>query len=164
MTRTLLIMRHGKSDHDAAHEGDHERPLKKRGVKAARRMGRLLAERELVPRLVLASSALRARTTADLAVQAGGFASPARIEPDLYQAAPAEIVQILRRLPEQSDPVLVVGHEPGCSETIALLGGGSAPTFPTAALACLELDVATWDALQPGSGRLLWLVTPRELG
>lgn len=163
MTRTLLILRHAKSDWSAAYDGDHERPLKKRGVKAARRMGGFLAARALVPETVLTSSAVRARATADLVAEAGGFAVLPRIEPELYNAAPDVVVPMLRRLPAHSDPVLVVGHEPGCSELIALLGGVPEPAFPTAALACLELDIPAWDELAPGSGRLLWLVTPREL-
>ena len=38
--KTLLFFRHGKSNWDADYDVDHNRPLAKRGRKAARAMGR----------------------------------------------------------------------------------------------------------------------------
>ncbi len=59
------------------------------------------------------------------------------------------------------ETLLVVGHEPACSETASILIGGGALRFPTAALACIRLDAAGWDEVRPGCGELLWLVVPR---
>ena len=41
--RTLLLLRHGKSDWGAGHETDADRPLAARGRDAARTMGRFIA-------------------------------------------------------------------------------------------------------------------------
>ncbi len=67
--KTLLLMRHAKSDWDADYESDHDRPLNDRGLKSARLMGRVLADEGLVPDLIISSTALRARTTAELATE-----------------------------------------------------------------------------------------------
>ena len=61
--RRLILFRHGKSDWDAPFGSDHERPLSKRGVKAAKTMGLVLARSDLVPDHAITSSAVRARTT-----------------------------------------------------------------------------------------------------
>jgi len=160
--RNLIVFRHGKSDWSAPAGGDHERPLEQRGVRAARRMGRFLAENGPAPDLVLASSALRARTTAELAHAAGGWDCPLEVAPELYETGAAAVLALLAERGGDAGTVVVAGHEPTSSELVALLTAGPPPTFPTAAMACLELDPS--GPLEPGTARLVWLVTPRELG
>ena len=57
--KTLLLMRHAKSDWDADYGLDHDRPLNDRGLRSARLMGRVLADEGLVPELVISSTAVR---------------------------------------------------------------------------------------------------------
>ena len=65
--KTLLVLRHAKSSWKNPGQSDHERPLNKRGLAAAPRMGQLLAEQQLIPEIILCSTAERARQTAALA-------------------------------------------------------------------------------------------------
>jgi phosphohistidine phosphatase len=58
---------------------------------------------------------------------------------------------------------MVVGHEPTWSELVSLLVGGGAVRIATAAVACLELAANDWSAIEPGAGRLVWLVAPKLL-
>ena len=64
----LLLFRHAKSDRAGFSGDDFDRPLNKRGVSDARRMGGLLAGADQIPDRVLCSTALRARTTLELAM------------------------------------------------------------------------------------------------
>lgn len=154
----LLIMRHAKSDWGEPAAADHARPLAPRGVRAAKRMGRLLTDAGAAPDLVLTSTAVRARTTAELAAEAGVWSAPIEARGSLYGATAADVVTELAaaNLP---DRVMVVGHEPTSSELVALLSGGGRVRMPTAAVACIELT-GSWADLAPGRGRLRWLVTP----
>ena len=68
--KTLLILRHAKSSWDNTWLSDHERPLNDRGRRDAPRMGRLLRDEELVPDLIITSSAERALSTAEAAALA----------------------------------------------------------------------------------------------
>ena len=61
--KTLLILRHAKSSWKFPDLTDHDRPLNRRGKRDAPRMGRTLRERELVPDLVISSTATRAMDT-----------------------------------------------------------------------------------------------------
>jgi phosphohistidine phosphatase len=70
--RTLLLMRHAKSSWKDESLADDERPLNKRGQQAAARMGRFLAENDLVPDTVICSTAKRARQTARRVKEAAG--------------------------------------------------------------------------------------------
>ena len=160
MTRSLYVLRHGKSDWEATCGTDAERPLKRRGRRAARTIGRFLTHIGEPPDLVISSPAVRARTTAELAASAGTWTADIRIEPRLYESNPLRVLAILRELDESLGRVCLVGHQPTCSEVIALLCAGSPPSFPTAALARIDL-VDPWSKSAAGDGTLQWLVTPR---
>lgn len=161
--RSLYLMRHGKSDWGASHGTDHERPLKKRGVAAARRMGRFLTRNEQKPRHVLASSAVRAATTARLAGEAGGWDCPLEVEDSLYGASPADVLARLAAVPDDAERVLVVGHEPTLSSLVGELVGSAPPRFPTGALARVDFDASRWSDVAPRKGTLVFLVPPRLL-
>lgn len=163
MSKTLLLLRHGKSDWAATHDVDAQRPLNKRGRKASRAMGRLLAECGLIPDLVLCSTAVRTRSTLDEAMQAGAWSAEARLHDELYETDVAALIDLTRTVSAEHGRVLVIGHEPTLSELIASLCGGATVRFPTGALAAIECSVPDWAEVREGCGVLQWLVTPRLL-
>ena len=71
--KTLFLYRHGKSDWDADYYGDYNRPLAKRGKKAADLMGRFLQATRQVPDVIISSGALRAWTTVIRSIEAGAW-------------------------------------------------------------------------------------------
>lgn len=162
MSKTLLILRHGKSDWAVAHGGDAERPLNKRGRKSSRMMGRLIAECGLIPDLVLCSTAVRTRATLEEATRAGGWSAETRLLDELYGADLAAVVGLVTALPAEHGRVLVLGHEPVLSELIATLCGGKV-RLPTGALAGIDCAGESWSEVREGCGVLQWLVTPRLL-
>lgn len=159
--KTLLVFRHGKSDWKADFDHDHERPIKKRGRKAAALMGRLLAEAGEAPDGIVTSSAVRARQTLDQAVEAGGWTAPVRVTRALYEADPARVLAEVRAEPDSTTTLLLVGHEPTWSELVSDLIGGGTVRFPTAAVARIDLDVETWAEARFGQGELVWFLIPR---
>jgi len=159
----LLIMRHAKSDWGAGCSDDVDRPLAKRGVKAAKRMGRMLTRIELIPELVLTSPAVRARSTAELAVDAGGWEAPIAVIPSFYGGSWADVVGGVIDMGSSAERLLIVGHEPTWSDLVSVLSGGGRVAMPTAAVACLTLDGSGWSRLGPECARLEWLVTPRMI-
>ena len=162
--KTLLFLRHGKSDWDADYGHDHERPLKKRGVKAARQMGRFLKATGQVPEGAVSSSAVRARRTLELAQEAGGWTGASvRVTDDLYDVYPGDVLEVIRAEPDTTEVLLLVGHEPTWSETISELIAGGELRFPTAALARVDLDVGSWRDVAFGLGRLILFAPPKLL-
>lgn len=168
---TLSLLRHGKSSWDDPDLDDFDRPLAKRGAKAAAAMGRYLARENLKPDLVLCSSAVRARATLALVLPELGLPAPEVVYDDaLYLATPAVLLGRLRKLDGAVKHVLLVGHNPGLHAlALELTGDGNrrnisalATKFPTAGLAVIGIPGGRWDALRPASGRLERFVTPRE--
>jgi len=164
MTKRLLLFRHGKSDWSAEYGSDHDRPLARRGIRAAALMGRYLAELGQVPDAVLCSTALRARQTLELAAEAGSWKVPVELREELYATSAGEVVELLRDRDDDRRSLLLVGHEPTWSTLAGGLIGGAGLKFPTACMARIDLDVASWSALAFDRGVLVWLVTPKLLG
>ncbi|HVH75552.1 MAG TPA: histidine phosphatase family protein [Stellaceae bacterium] len=168
--RTLHLLRHAKS---AANEGtdDHERGLSRRGVAAARLVGRTLPAATGALDLVLCSDAVRTRATMDLVLSR--YAEPPRIslEPALYLANRNQLLARLRRLSEDDRNVLVIGHNPGLHDLALALAASGSPAyaalaggkFPTAARASFAIATA-WSALGGERHQLFGYVTPSSLG
>ncbi|MGC9521583.1 MAG: SixA phosphatase family protein [Anaerolineae bacterium] len=161
--KTLLIMRHAKSSWKHAGMPDHDRPLKKRGERDAPRMGRLLVEENLVPQLIITSTAKRARRTAKMVAKACGYAGEVVLEHDLYAAGPMGLIRVLRNVDDRYHRVMVVGHNPGLEVFLEVLTG-EAEWLPTAALAHVELPIGSWRKLQEYvGGELVGLWTPKKV-
>ena len=161
--KAVFVLRHGKSDWDANYGSDHDRPLAKRGIAAAELMGRFLKYNEQVPGKVLCSTAVRARSTAELAMAAGQWQCPAAYTDTLYGATVSAVIDLLQMEDDAILSLLLVGHQPTWSELIGDLTGGTSVRFSTAALARIDFDVDRWRDVQTGAGTLRWLVTPKLL-
>lgn len=160
--KTLLILRHAKSSWKNSDLPDHDRPLNKRGKHAAPRVGELLREEALIPEQIYCSTALRARETARIVSEACGFKGPLEATGELYPGAPSDYLDVLVRLKDDIDCVLVVGHNPGLELLLGLLVG-EVHTLPTAALARVELPISKWRELTPATrGHLAGLWRPKE--
>ena len=172
---TLLLLRHAKSSWEFPALADYDRPLAKRGLKAAPRMGAEIASLGLRPDVVLCSGAKRTRETLDLVLAALGQPAPEVVYDDaIYMAPPTGIVQILRRQPAGPGApatIMVVGHNPGLEELAELLVGTGEETlrdimeekFPTCALAVVTFDADAWADIAPGTGTLARFLTPARL-
>ena len=168
MTRELLVLRHGKSDWKTGVR-DFDRPLAPRGRKATKRIGRVLAGRDLLPDLVVSSPALRACQTTERVCRSAGIESPrVQWEPAIYEAELDTLLEMLSLVPPHAMRVLIVGHNPGFDELVRYLGAGTITPWddfnlmPTAALAYLAMP-DSWTDLRRGAGHCLDLVRPRDL-
>jgi phosphohistidine phosphatase len=169
---TLLLMRHAKSSWEDPNASDFERPLTKRGTKAAPEIAHALAKKQLVPDAVLCSAAVRTRATLALML-AEWDGPPPRItyDDELYLAECDELLEHIRATPADTKRLMLVGHNPGLQVlALELVGSGDrggiaglATKFPTAGLAVLTFDLQTWADVKLASGRLEAFLTPRTL-
>ncbi|WP_028746431.1 SixA phosphatase family protein [Rhizobium mesoamericanum] len=168
--RRLLLLRHAKSawPTDVA---DHDRPLAGRGEKAAPLIGRYLARENLIPDLVLVSSARRTQETWKLVAKKLPSSIDKTDREDLYEASAAKIAGVVQAVDPSVRTLMLIGHNPGFQDLAeGLIGTGDAEAcagirqkFPTAALAVIAFDVDRWEQLRPKSGTLERFITPRSL-
>lgn len=160
--KTLLLLRHAKSSWDDPSLRDFDRPLNKRGVKAASMIGEFMLKRKMRPGLVISSPAKRARKTAALVIESAQLETKPRLDERIYEASGLQLLEVVSRIEDAADDCMLVGHNPGLEELLLALTG-EVRRMPTAALARVALDIERWRDAQETGGQLEWLVKPKEL-
>ena len=159
---SIIIFRHGKSDWDAIYDMDHNRPLSKRGYKAAKIMGRYIKKIDQIPDKVVSSSATRARDTAEHAIRHGKWSSKLSIESKIYGGSSETLLDIIHHLDKKTKSVCLVGHEPTCSSFISLCTFHR-QRFTTASMAKINFKTDKWNKIEFGRGSLEWIKSPKEI-
>ena len=161
--RELILFRHAKSDWSSNAPNDHQRPLAERGIKAAKKMGKILARMGQTPDFILTSSAVRAHDTQKLASTNGHWAAPIGVTDSLYEASPSAVLTMIQEMPDQYRRVMLVGHETCWSQLTSRLIGGGQIRFPTAAMARIDFEVDSWSKVADGRGQLIWFLPPKHI-
>jgi len=162
--KMLLIMRHGKSSWKNNDLADHDRPLTKRGRMDVPRMGALVRDEDLVPDIILCSTAKRARETTKLFIDTSGFDGAVKFHRSIYQGCNSDYIDLLRSLDQGCRIAMVVGHNPGLEELLSTLADID-EWMPTACIAQIRLNFDDWQSLNEYStGELVNLWRPREVG
>ena len=169
--RQLLLLRHAKAVIGEGGMRDIDRPLAPRGEKAAKLMGRYMAEHGLIPALVLCSPARRTRQTWEIA-SAELPKIETRIVDDLYDFGDGEaLLSVIRQEGGSARRLLLVTHNPATQNlALSLAGSGDKALrqqmmekYPTAGLAVLSFPGEDWAATAKGAGRLEAFLRPRDL-
>jgi phosphohistidine phosphatase len=161
--KMLLLLRHAKSSWKDNSVSDHDRPLNKRGKRDVPRMGWLLQKEELVPGIIMSSTAVRARDTAVRLAKSCYYKGQINYSDSLYLGGAEAYLDALRSLRNEFKIVLVVGHNPDMEELVMILTE-QAERIPTAALARIDLPIEDWSTLSSESkGRLARVWRPKEL-
>jgi phosphohistidine phosphatase len=125
----VLIVRHAEA---APGMPDELRALTAAGREQARILGETLRESGFLADAVVTSPFLRARETAD----ALALARPAVDE----RLAPGATPDALRQAAAgRGETVVLVGHQPDCSQAVAAFTGGPEPPFAPCGHALVEL-------------------------
>jgi phosphohistidine phosphatase len=169
---TLSLLRHAKSSWADRELEDHDRPLAKRGTKAAGAMGAFIAKEGLRPDLILCSGSVRTRATLALVLPELGTPAPqVEFDEGLYMATPAALLARVQEVTRDMRHVMLIGHNPGMHAlALELTGKGNkkdvealASKFPTCGLAVLTFKARKWSDIGSGAGKLELFMTPRRL-
>lgn len=169
--KTLTLLRHAKSTWDDPIARDFDRPLNKRGRKAARTVGREMRVLQLSFDRVVASPAARVvETIADIEDGYGTVLDPS-YDQRAYLASASTLLELIHETDDSAGRLLVVGHNPGL-EMLALmlttdrgerLRDELALKYPTATVAEISLPVERWADVREGIGTLARFIRPRDL-
>jgi phosphohistidine phosphatase len=170
--KTLLLLRHAKSAWSDPRLDDHERPLSRRGERAAKAMADHIVRHGPRPDLILCSTAMRTRQTlAPLVKRLTAPAPPIALEKALYLASEDVLLAHLQAVADDVATVLLIAHNDGIWRLAeALAGSGPADSlaalrekYPTGTLVTLRAPDRPWRELAPASAELLAFVRPRDL-
>jgi len=153
----LLLLRHAKSDWSKS-VSDHERPLNKRGKKNAPVMAKRLKERRYRPDKMISSSALRARSTAE--VFADVLECDLIIDDALYESDESLILDLIHKIDESIEDLVLVGHNPTL-EILAEYLTGESITLPTCAMVHIAFG-CDWKDIDGSKGKVIYLDYPKK--
>lgn len=169
--RRLLLFRHAKAERSEPGMEDRARRLVERGQKDAATVGAYMASHALIPDRVITSPSSRTQETWKFAAPAFKPA-PAVISAErLYNAAPHDVLGVIKGAPAAAKSLLIVGHNPGLhAVALMLVASGDIESrerlrekMPTCGLAIIDFAFDDWAKLHLQSGRLERFVTPKLL-
>ena len=162
--KNIIIFRHGSAHNPTEYQKDYDRTLTPRGIKDAEKIGCYLSEKNSVPDLVLSSSAVRARQTAEVAHTAANWKSSFFLEPKIYGGDPYFLLDLIKEQRNRYNSICLVGHEPNFSSFIGkAINIATHIDFPTAAVAKINFNIKEWPRIDFGIGTLDWLIHPKDL-
>ena len=147
--RELILLRHAHAEQAGLGQDDIDRPLSRQGLAEAEAAGKWLKEHNLLPDRIVCSDARRARETLEEVLQVTGFVEQ-RQEPRIYNATPGMLMEVADEHRECAR-LMLVGHNPGLEQLVALLSSGQSGDFrgmPAAGLVVLHIPAGA--EFEPG--------------
>ena len=143
--KELFVVRHAKSSWDDPTISDHDRPLNERGLRNAPDMGSRLSDRKFSPDALISSTALRARTTAEIIADSMNFPKDQIVfDRALYHASATELQEYIGGLNDSHFSVMLFGHNPGMTSLVSHLFGLALDNLPTCGVVHLNFSVESW--------------------
>jgi len=146
----LTLIRHANAEWKDSSIPDFDRPLNKRGTSEAEGIGKILMEADLVPELMLASTAKRTQQTAEIVGRILGLATRrVKLVEQLYLARAEVILAFIQQTGPKVHHVAVVGHNPGISELARSFAPNDEPLaeLSTGAACTLTFATGSWATL-----------------
>lgn len=163
--KTIYLVRHAKSSWKDASLGDRDRPLNKRGQRAAPDMGQRMARQGHKPSLIISSPANRALTTAKIiAGEIGYDVNEIDVEEKLYFSGQRQMLKLMAGLDNRHASAMMVGHNPAMTWFMNYLGDTSVANMPTCAIAIIGFQVDSWADVLSTRGTLLGYDFPKGTG
>ncbi len=163
MEKVIYLLRHAKAEIAESGQADHDRPLAPRGLVEARRIGRYFAEHDIDPDMVLSSTSLRTRQTELELRHELKLSAETLFLPELYLAPWEELLKTIRAYTdEQTQSILLIGHNPGLEECAARLTG-ELVLLPPGALTIVGLQSLPFSEVGVSAGQLRGVVSARTL-
>ncbi|KQV81656.1 histidine phosphatase family protein [Rhizobium sp. Root1220] len=140
----IYLLRHADAAWAGPGQRDFDRPLNQKGYDDAEIIADSAADKGYRPDLVLSSTAVRCRDTANAVRRAMGETVDMRFVDELYNASPDTYLEIIDS--QDVGSVMLVGHNPTMEQTLEALIGHEAVSralpngFPTAGLAIIDFD------------------------
>lgn len=161
--KTVYFIRHAKSSWEDMSLGDKERPLNPRGKRDAPFMAQLLKGKGVKADRIISSPANRAFTTATFfAAEMGIEKEDIVIEKNIYEAYLQDVLNILKKLDQSVETVLIFGHNPTFTSLTNLFSKEYIPNVPTCGIAKVESTCKDWADFADSNSALSDFYYPKQ--
>lgn len=154
--KILVIVRHGEFSRSYSQVADVDHPLNRHGHHQVDEMARQFVALDIVPDLLVSSTAVRAIETAQAYAKTLNISPESiRIEEDIFEAERAEILRIVHSLDDAAQTVILFGHHPGVTNLLHHLTDGGVEKMPLGSFVVLEFAAENWRAVSFKKGTLV---------
>ena len=149
--KTVYIVRHAKSSWEYQNIKDIDRPLKKRGIKDAYLMSKILKKKITKPDAFLTSSANRALSTAVIFSSVFDFAlNNLQIKKTLYDFSDKYLIKTIKSLDDSYNDVMIFSHDHGINDFVNRFGNKAIAHVPTCGVIGISFDTKHWKDIKKG--------------
>jgi len=161
--KKLYLIRHAKSSWEDHLLSDHDRPLSDRGKHDAPIIADILKSKNVIPGLVISSSARRAIKTAKIFSSTLNYSTEKiEINSAIYEATTQGLLNVINKIDDKYETVFMFGHNPGFTVLANILGNKAIDNMPTCSVAELQLNIGTWNEAQAYCGKLTDFIFPKK--
>jgi phosphohistidine phosphatase len=157
--KTLLLLRHSKSEELYLSKSDFERNLSEQGLLDIQKVKKYYFSKYPYPDLILSSTSNRTKQTTKLFFDFMDVVPNIVYLDELYHASASQILDIIQRYAPKHRFIAVVGHNMGLSELANLLSIKGCPELPTTGYALFELE----NGFELHKGNLYEILNPKSL-
>jgi len=164
MQRTLVMIRHAKSSWANPLQSDYERSLNDRGEHDAPMMGERLKKKNIIPDLIIASTAKRAKQTAKKIAKAIGYdEDKIQWQENLYHCISSVFEEVIYEIDDKVATAFIVAHNPGITSFVNELDAGfSIDNMPTCAVAGAHFEADSWNEFNSVKKKIFLFDYPKK--
>lgn len=163
--KKLYILRHAKTERHIT--SDYERSLTNQGIDDCRLLREYIEKQQIAPQHVYCSGASRARETFEYACKDHLKDVTIDYTDKLYVVRGGDIIRFINAISDDTDSVMLVGHNPGVSELMHILPAKDHAmaygSMPTGSLAYYEFQTPHWHSIEPYTAKLINVTSPKML-
>lgn len=161
--KTLILMRHAKSDWSVEGQRDFDRGLSSRGYRDVVKMSVRLKEAGVKPDAIVSSSSLRTRLTAQYVCERIDFDfEEIEWRDTLYEVSMSDVLKQICEFDDKHQTIMMFGHNPTYTYLVEYLTAENIGNMPTSAVASISLGVDSWKETSKNMGKLEWFIYPKD--
>jgi phosphohistidine phosphatase len=160
--KTLLLIRHAKSDWNDASLSDFDRPLNERGKRDAPLMAQRLLDKKIPIDLFVSSPAKRAKKTASIFAEAYGFdKKQVQFHDELYLAPETVFATVISKMSNEAGSMAIFAHNPGITEYANSLTNARIDDMPTCCIFTVQAACNSWNEFAAAKKTFLFVDYPK---
>jgi phosphohistidine phosphatase len=150
--KTLILVRHAKSDKTDPSLRDFDRPLGQNGERDALVVAERVAALGLRVNMLISSPAVRALSTAEAFAEK--LSLPVKPDGRIYEAGVKQLLAVVHGIDDRHSTAVLIGHNPGLSEFLRYLTDENFADLPASGVAVINLPLKSWKHTFDGKGIL----------
>jgi phosphohistidine phosphatase len=162
--KSLLLIRHAKSDWNDPALKDFDRPLNDRGKRDAPMMAHRLLDKKIKIGAFISSPAKRARKTAEAFVKEYKNDKDSIIfYEELYLAEPSAFLDVISQTDKKYENIALFSHNPGITSFANMIANVRIDNIPTCGVFAVKADIKSWKEFEQAEKEFWFFDYPKSI-